>query len=221
MAERKIEKILVFLGPPGSGKGTQAELLADEFGWPHISTGDLFRAVISSGADDAWTKKIKERYDAGKPQPDSAALELVRRKLKELSQNQGIIFDSFPLSLGQAKEFEKILKKLKWPALIVFYIGLSEKAAVRRLNARKICPRCQKIFFPKAAGYGDGVCIRCKEKLIRRSDDKPAVVAKRYKEYVSRLRRLLDFYRKKGQLVEINGEQTIEKIHSEIAFHLK
>ena len=217
MEDIKQPKHLIFLGPPGSGKGTQAKMILDKWAMNHLSTGDLIRDYIKKGEQgDPIGQQMKERYDKGVPQPDDLIIKAVRETLKTLDLFKGMIFDSFPLSEMQAYGLESIVKDFALDKPIVLFVNISEKEAIERLSKRKYCPNCKSIFYPKSPNYYSGICDKCQTKMVTRSDDNPEVVGKRYQEYIGRMEALAKFYQPRLRWVEINGEQTVEAVAAEI-----
>lgn len=215
-------KHLIFLGPPGCGKGTQAKMILAKWPMNHLSTGDLIRDFIKKGEQgDPIGQQMKERYDQGVPQPDDLIIKAVRETLKNLDLTKGMIFDSFPLSEMQAYGLESITKDFVLDKPIVLFVNISEKEAIERLSKRKYCPSCQGIFGPQSADYEKGICNRCQTELISRSDDNPEVVKKRYQEYIGRMEALKKYYEPRRRWLAVNGEQSIEEVHQEILTKLE
>jgi adenylate kinase len=207
----------VMIGPPGAGKGTQRELLQNKYNLETVVTGDLIRELRAKAVDgDQLAMEIKKRYDQGIPQPDDVVIEAVRRKLSSLDLSRGVIFDAFPLSLGQAEGLEDLVKEFSLPEPIAFYVDITENESVERLSKRKLCPQCKRVFYPLSPNYDSNKCDVCGIELITRPDDKPEVVRRRYHQYLERMQALKQFYYEKGSLLRINGEQTVEDVFSEI-----
>lgn len=213
------KNIIIFFGPPGSGKGTQAEMLARIFGWKKISTGDLFRAEIS-----AKTKigKLAGKYmQAGKLVPDKITIKLVEKSLKQKAS--GFIFDGFPRNKKQLKQlldlFSKIFKKND--KVYAIEVAVSDKEVKERLSNRRMCAcgRVYHLFYNPP--INKGVCDICSDKLYIRNDDKPKVISGRLKIYHHDGEPILDYWQKQGKLIKIDGEQPIKKIHEEIKGKLK
>ncbi len=181
----QLQKILIVLGPPGSGKGTQSSLLAKRMNFEQIVMGDLMREYIKGTSDEA--KAAKERYDKGIPQPDEIATRLLRNKLSTI-QTAGCVFDTFPLSLGQAQALEEIILVLGIYDFRVVFLNVGKDEVIKRISSR-----------------GQS-----------RSDDKPEIAAERYDEYEKRNAPIKEFYRRKGILIEVNGEQAIEDVQREV-----
>ena len=211
--------IIIFFGPPGSGKGTQAELLAKFTGWKKISTGDLFRAEIA-----AKTKLgvLADKYiKRGQLAPDKATISLVEKSLKQKAS--GFIFDGFPRTRWQLKELLVIFSKAfkKNDRVYALEVVVSDKEVKQRLGQRRVCA-CGKVYhLAYNPPIDDGVCDICGGKLFIRNDDKPQVIAHRLKVYHHDGEPLLDYFKKQSKLIKINGEQAIKKIHEEIVEKLK
>lgn len=228
-----MKTILILFGPPGSGKGTQAEMLAAKTGWEKISTGDLFRAEIAAGTK---LGKLAEKYlKAGKLAPDKLALSLVEKSLKQKAR--GFIFDGFPRNKKQLNEllarFKKILKKND--KVYALEVAVSDREVKQRLGQRRMCA-CGKVYhLAYNTPINPGSCDICGGKLFIRNDDKPKVIARRLKIYHHDGKSLLDYFKKsreipakagseaisRGKLIRINGEQAIKKIQEEIVGKLK
>lgn len=215
-------KVLVLAGAPGSGKGTQAKRLVDKFGFAHIATGDLVREVARSiDPADELAKAFRERMEAGIPQPDDAILELVRRKLRSCDLSDGLLFDAFPLSVPQAEGLEVMVTEFGLGLPFAALIAISKEEAVQRISKRRFCASCHASYLPQSPNYALGKCAECGGSLITRSDDQPKVVAKRYDEYVGRLKGIEAFYRERSAFAEINGEQPIEDVFRDLTSALE
>lgn len=213
------KKIIIFFGPPGSGKGTQAEMLERITDWKKVSTGDLFRAEI---ADGTKLGKLADKYlKAGKLVPDKVTVKLVRQALKQKAF--GFIFDGFPRNKRQLNDLLLIFKKFlkKNDQVYAIEVAVSDKEVKERLSRRRICA-CGRIYHlvynPPING---GICDICGGKLFIRNDDKPKVISDRLKLYHRQSKPLLDYWQKQGKIIKIDGEQAIKKIHDEIMEKLK
>ena len=201
------KKIYSFLGLPGSGKGTQAELLAKKIGAEIVSIGDLIRNEIAScDLSDPFCKDIKERYTKGVPQPDDIVIDIVSKHISTRKNN--IIFDNFPFSKEQAEKYFLLCRKLIEKKPILILIEVSEKTAVNRIIHRKICSLCNQIYI----GSEESICEKCGGALIVRSDDNIEVVKNRIKLYKPRLSEVEEVFQKEGTVYKIDGEPTIKKV---------
>ena len=209
---------LIFLGPPGSGKGTQAELFERRFGLKKISTGDLLRDAIRRGTE--LGKLAKEYINRGELVPDDVVVALVEEVLRKTSD--GYILDGFPRTIEQAKSLDRILEKLgkKLDAAVLFAVPDDE--IVRRLSARRICPKCHAVYnLVTKPPKEDEICDVCGTPLEMRDDDKPETVRRRIEVYRKDTEPLVDFYRKKGLLVEVKAVGNPEEVFEFITNALK
>ncbi len=204
---------LVFLGPPGSGKGTQAKILAGKLGLLHISTGDVLREAVKKGTD--LGKQAKGYMDAGALVPDDIILGMI----KEILQNNegGFILDGFPRTAPQAEGLDRMLADLKLRLKAAVNLSVSDSEVLKRLLGRFYCQKCGADFNvntrpPKTAG----ICDNCGGKLLQRADDTDAVIQNRLKVYREKTKPVEDYYRKQGILVEIDGAQEFDGVTSSI-----
>ncbi len=208
METKKI--IYVFLGLPASGKGTQAKILADKENLKMVSAGDLIREIIAGSTKDPFVAEIKKRYDAGIPQPDEVVVDLFDKFLTEATTS--VILDNFPFSLGQAEFLQSYIQRNhdKWGGLVIVYINLDPKAAIKRAISRKICTSCGMIYGP----IEDMVCEKCGGALVVRSDDNEETMRVRISHYLPRLNELVQYYSggSAAKLVEIDGSKTISEV---------
>lgn len=203
------------MGPPGAGKGTQAADLVKKYQIPHISTGDMFRAAIKSGT--ALGLKAKEYMDAGQLVPDEVTIGIVAERLAEDDCSKGFLLDGFPRTVPQADALDKILKDLNMELDGVINIEVPEDKLIERLTGRRICRKCgatyHLVFNPPAA---ESVCDQCSGELYQRSDDTLETAKNRLQVYNDQTQPLIDYYRQKGYLKEINGDQDIAKVLQDI-----
>ncbi|MFH1056268.1 MAG: adenylate kinase [Candidatus Micrarchaeota archaeon] len=202
---------LVLLGPPGSGKGTLGDRLAQAKSVPHLSTGDILRQEIADETD--LGKRIAPTVNSGKLISDELMIEVVRHRLEKEDCEEGFVLDGFPRTVAQAIAFDSMLSELNLELDAVLLLVVSQKETVRRLSGRKVCIQCGTIY---AAGYSKEVCEKCGGRLGVRGDDKPEVVMKRMQVYETQTSPLVDYYREKDLILEVNGEQTPEKVLSEV-----
>jgi adenylate kinase len=206
---------LILLGAPGSGKGTQAKLLAERMGITHLSTGDILRAEVKNGTE--LGRKAKEYMNSGKLVPDSLILDMIKGKLASPELSNGFILDGFPRTVAQAEGLEAISKELGLEIDKVININVDDEEIVKRLTARRSCPQCGAIYNmlynPPA---DDEKCDKDGAKLVQREDDNEATVRNRLKVYHDQTQPLEDFYRKRGLLVDIPGSGGVEKIAGRI-----
>lgn len=198
---------LIFLGPPGAGKGTQAKVISGEFGYTYMGTGDLLRSLVSKG--DPLALKAKEFMDKGELVPDALMVEIVSEQLVNLKK--GFILDGFPRTLEQAQILEEMLKGIGVKIDHVIYFDLSDREAEKRLSNRYQCKDCGNIYNSNL-----GQCPKCGGALFRRKDDEPETIRKRLEVYHRQTAPLLDFYEKKGILRRVEAQGTVEEISKRI-----
>ena len=210
---------LVFLGPPGVGKGTQAENVSLEQGLPHISSGDLLREAVEAKTEIGL--EAKEYIEKGLLVPDELVVKIVVGKIVTSECNVGFIVDGFTGNLSQAKILDKTLNELKKRVDRVFYFTASEDVIVRRIVGRRICKSCgshyHEMFKPPK---NDGICDKCNSKLQQRKDDKPETISVRLKVYREQTEELIDYYRNNNLLTEINCNGDIANIQKKITKEL-
>lgn len=187
----------IFLGPPGSGKGTAASRIAPKFKIPHISTGDLFREHIKNQTDIGI--KAKEFISEGGLVPDNITIEILKERIAREDCKNGFILDGFPRTLSQAEMLHNLTE-----IDVVINMDVTEEVIIERLSSRLSCSNCNKIYnLRSTAPKKQGICDTCQGEVIRRHDDEPKVVKKRLKEYKKNTKPLIDFYRDKGILIDI------------------
>ena len=195
---------LVFLGPPGAGKGTIAQILAEQEGLVHISTGDIFRNEIKNETE--LGKKAKEYVTSGGLVPDDLVADMVASRLSKKDCDTGFILDGFPRTLPQASLFEAALEKIGREIDLAVYFKADEELLIKRLTARIICRQCglnfNRIFMPPKK---EGVCDKCGGELYQRPDDSLETATGRLEVYKEQTAPLVDYYRGKGMLAEVDG----------------
>jgi len=206
--------VLTIIGPPGSGKGTQGSLIAQKYDLNYIVAGSLVRGLAK--LDTALGAKVRVNMRKGIPQPDEIIIDAFKAEMRKMDRQKGFLFDTFPLSVGQAEALENILKEYNLPDNIVIYLDISADTVIKRIKTRLICSKCGAVFLPADAAFRAKKCDKCGGDLMERADDKPEVVRRRIGEYKSRMADLRGFYQKKGRLIVIDGEPTIEEISQEI-----
>lgn len=203
---------LVFLGAPGAGKGTQAELVASKFHRPRISTGDILREAVRNKT--ALGLEAKACMDQGKLVPDEVVVGIVKEKLAEPVCAAGFLLDGFPRTVPQAEALSNILGSRGQRLDRVINVLVSREDIVRRLSGRRSCAKCQAVYHMDfARPQRDGVCDRCGAELIQRSDDRRETVDARLAVYEDQTAPLIDYYRRKGLLSELDGSGSVEAVH--------
>lgn len=206
---------LIFLGPPGAGKGTQAQRVVDKYSIPQISTGDLMRAAVSSGSPVG--EKLKTYMSAGALVPDEMVLQILLARIENADCQNGFLLDGFPRTVAQAEELEKALVERNAPLSGVVSIDVPDAVLTGRLTARRICSKCSASYHleflkPKI----EGVCDKCSGELYQRKDDSEEVIKNRLKIYHDQTAPLVDFYQKKEILFPVDGNKKIDMIFKEI-----
>jgi adenylate kinase len=206
---------LIFLGPPGAGKGTQARELAREWGVPQIATGEMLREAVAAGTP--LGREAKRIMDTGALVPDDVMVGLIAERLGQPDAGRGFILDGFPRTIAQAEALDHLLKDLGQKLDRVLFFDVSEPELVRRLTGRRLCRRCQTAFHVVSAPpRQENVCDRCGGELYQRDDDSEATVRNRLQVYDQQTSPLLDYYRSRHLLTTIRGEGAIGTIRDEI-----
>lgn len=202
---------LVFLGAPGVGKGTQAEHVSSKFGYPKISTGDLLRDAVRNKT--VLGLQAKAFMDQGKLVPDSVVIGLVKEKLTEPATVKGFLLDGFPRTVAQAQELDKILMEKGQRLDRVINVTVPRSEVVRRLSGRRSCPKCQAVFHTESAPpKRQDVCDRCGTTLAQRNDDRKETVETRLTVYDEQTAPLIDYYRERSLLSDLDGTGPIEQV---------
>jgi len=195
---------LILLGPPGAGKGSQGKSLSETYKIPQVSTGDILRAAVRDKTELGI--KAKSYMDKGELVPDSLVVEIVAERLRKNDCHNGFLLDGFPRNILQAKAVEKILAGLGKKIHYIINIEVPRKEIIKRLSGRRVCRNCGEgyhlIFNPSV---DDKRCDKCKGELYQREDDKEDTIEARLKVYEEQTAPLIDFYRKKGALISIDG----------------
>jgi len=206
---------IVLLGPPGVGKGTQAKIIAEKTGLPHISSGDLFRENIKNATD---LGKLAQSYMAkGELVPDEVTIGMIRERLSHPDCKSGALLDGFPRTTVQAEALEKLLFEFGGKVNYVPYVTASEATLIERLSGRWTCKANGHVFHekynpPKVAG----ACDLDGSELYQREDDKAETVTRRIQVYLAQTTPLIDYFRKRGILSEIDGAQPIDKVSADL-----
>lgn len=211
---------IVLFGPPGAGKGTQAQLLSDEFNIPHISTGDILRENVKKGT--VLGKKAKTYMDKGELVPDKILIDIIKDRLQKPDTRKGFLLDGFPRTIPQAEALDNILDDLNKRLDAVINIDVGEAELIRRLSGRRICRSCgasyHLVFNPPKAS---GVCNVCGGELYQRADDMEEAIKNRLKVYKKQTQPVMNYYKEKGLLIDVDGEREIDDIFSDISSTLE
>lgn len=214
-AEMEISMKIIMLGAPGAGKGTQAKMLADKYGIPHISTGDIFRANIKNETE--LGKKAKEYMDQGLLVPDELTVNLVVDRIKQDDCTKGYILDGFPRTIPQAESLDAALTELNDSLDYAVNVEVPDENIVNRMSGRRACVGCGATYhIVHIPTKVEGICDRCGKELILRDDDKPETVQKRLKVYHEQTQPLIDYYKDKGILREVDGTVDMKDVFDAI-----
>jgi adenylate kinase len=206
---------IVLLGPPGSGKGTQAAALSAARSVAHVSTGDMLRSEVSAGSD--LGREAKAHMDRGGLVPDELVMKMVKARLARPDCAQGFVLDGFPRNSAQAAALDGILAELGQLLDAVVYLAVGEEELVRRLSGRRTCVKCQAVYhIDTMKPRVEGICDRCGGDLVARSDETPEVIRKRLEVYRAETEPLVAYYREHGLLREIDGTIGVEAVCREI-----
>ncbi len=211
---------MILLGPPGSGKGTQAERLAASKGWLHLSTGVLFRDHLKRRTP---LGRLAQTYiDKGELVPDSVAVDIVRQRLRDVPATRRVVFDGFPRTVPQAEELEPLLRELGRELDGVVEITVPRDELVRRIAGRATCANCQAVYnLHDDPPRVPGVCDRCGGPVASRSDETPEVVANRLEVFERQTAPLVGYYRERGLLRRVDGNGPVEEVQRRIAAALE
>jgi adenylate kinase len=202
---------IVLLGPPGAGKGTQAQKVSATLGLPHISSGDIFRENLKNQTE--LGRKASAFFNRGELVPDDLTIEMIRERLSRPDCASGALLDGFPRTAGQAIAFAEMLKGFQGRVNAVPYIAVPEAILIERLSGRWTCRAQGHIFHekfnpPQKAGY----CDHDGSALYQREDDQAETVKRRIRVYLEQTQPLIDYYRQQGTLLEVDGAQSIEQV---------
>ena len=206
---------LIMLGAPGAGKGTQAKKIAEKYGIPHISTGDIFRANIKNGTE--LGKKAKEYMDQGLLVPDELTCDLVVDRINQEDCSNGYILDGFPRTIPQAEALDAALTKMGTSIDFAIDVDVPDSNIVNRMSGRRACVGCGATYHVEFnAPKVEDICDTCGGELVLRDDDKPETVQKRLSVYHAQTQPLIDYYKKANVLVEVDGTQDINVVFQDI-----
>ena len=210
---------IIMLGAPGAGKGTQAKKLAERYSIPHISTGDIFRANIKNGTE--LGKKAKSYMDEGELVPDDLVVDLVVDRFKNPDCANGYVLDGFPRTIPQAEALDTALNAIGETVDFAINVEVPDENIINRMSGRRACVGCGATYHIKYNPTKvEGICDSCGEKLILRDDDKPETVKNRLSVYHEQTQPLIDFYKKKGVLAEVDGTKDMDDVINAIVIIL-
>jgi len=206
---------IIFLGPPGAGKGTQAKVLVEKYGIPQISTGDMLREHVAKGTELGL--KAKEYMEKGQLVPDEIILSMVKERLSQDDAQKGFILDGFPRTVAQAEALDKLLEEMGKKIEYVLALIVPDEELVTRLTGRRTCKNCGMMYHIKfKPPKVEGKCDVCGGELYQRPDDNEETVRNRLKVYHEQTAPLIEYYRKKGVLFEVDGNKSIEEITQQL-----
>jgi adenylate kinase len=206
---------LIFLGPPGAGKGTQGRGLAETWGVPQIATGEMLREAVAAGTP--LGREAQRVMDTGALVPDDVMIGLIAERLRQPDAARGFILDGFPRTIAQAEALDRLLKDLGQALDGVVYFDVAEAELLRRLTGRRLCRRCQTAFhLVSAPPRHEGVCDRCGGELYQRDDDSEATARNRLAVYARQTAPLLDYYRGRDLLTTVDGEGSMAEVRRAI-----
>ena len=206
---------IIMLGAPGAGKGTQAKMIAEKFGIPHISTGDIFRANIKNQTE--LGKKAKAYLDEGTLVPDELTCDLVVDRIANEDCAKGYILDGFPRTIPQAEALTKALAKDGGAIDYAIDVDVPDSDIVRRLSGRRVCLKCGATYHTSFnPPREEGICDSCGEALVHRDDDKPETIQKRLDVYHSQTQPLIEYYHEAGCMYKVDGTRSLEDVFASI-----
>ena len=213
--------VVVLLGPPGVGKGTQGALLAADNEWRHLSTGDLLRAHRKQGTE--LGKSAQAYMDRGELVPDALILDLVRSTLSSSAANEGVVLDGFPRTEAQASSLDPVLAEVGRRVDLVVVLWADDDVIVERLSGRRSCPRCGAVYnLQSNPPAKEGICDRCAGELVQRGDDRPGTIRRRLEVYREETEPLVRYYeRGPSEVIRVPGDRSVEEVRSDIAARVR
>ncbi|MCM8783506.1 MAG: adenylate kinase [Candidatus Omnitrophica bacterium] len=206
---------LILLGPPGAGKGTQADLLKNKLGIPHISTGDILRQVLKEDSD--LGRRVRKIVETGELVPDDIIVEIMYNRLAYPDTKNGFILDGFPRTIKQAEQLDVLLERLDKKINLVLYFSTSTSKIIERLSGRLVCSNCGMNYHIKnMPPKKEGVCDGCGGKLYQREDDREETVRRRIDVYLKQTAELIDFYKSKKILHTIDANKDAQEVYKDL-----
>lgn len=203
--------ITILLGPPGSGKGTQAKRLVKSRNWPQLSTGDMLRSAIAQATPLGL--EAKSYMDRGALVPDSVVIGLIRERTQAEDCRSGFVLDGFPRTIPQAEALDRMLDEQGRAVDRVVLFEIGDQELVRRLSGRRTCPQCGSMFHAESAKPArEGMCDSCGSELVLRDDDRPEVIQKRLDVYNSQTAPLVDYYKSQSKLRSLDATQAPDEV---------
>ena len=206
---------IIMLGAPGAGKGTQAKMIADKYGVPHISTGDIFRANIKNGTELGM--EAKKYMDQGLLVPDELTVRILLDRVAQDDCKNGYVLDGFPRTIPQAEVLDSELTKLGDHIDYAINVDVPDENIVKRMSGRRACLNCGATYhIVYNPSKKEGICDTCGQQLVLRDDDKPETVKKRLSVYHDQTQPLIDYYKNEGILAEVDGTKDMEEVFQDI-----
>lgn len=206
---------VIMLGAPGAGKGTQAKMIADQYGIPHISTGDIFRANIKNGTELGM--EAKKYMDQGQLVPDELTVKILLDRVAQDDCKNGYVLDGFPRTIPQAEVLEKALSELNEKVDYAIDVNVPDENIIKRMSGRRACLSCGATYhIEHVPPRQEGICDRCGKELVLRDDDKPETVKNRLSVYHEQTQPLIDFYTKRGILKTVDGTKDMQDVFAAI-----
>ncbi|MFV0379688.1 MAG: adenylate kinase [Anaerorhabdus sp.] len=206
---------LLIMGPAGSGKGTQSVMIAENYGIPHISTGDMFRSAIKEKT--ALGIEAQNYINQGKLVPDELTIGLVKDRLLQADCQKGYLLDGFPRSLAQAKALDEIVKEINQPIDKVILLDVDLSVLAKRITGRRMCKQCGEIYhIENKPSKVSGVCDLCNGELYQRADDTIEELQVRLDEYYNSTKPCIDYYQDQGKTIHVSASQSIEDVQKDI-----
>ncbi len=206
---------IILLGPPGAGKGTQAEFIKVNYPILHISTGDMFREAV--GNQTTMGMEAKKYMDAGQLVPDEVTIGVVEERLSQPDCSGGFLLDGFPRTIPQAEALDQVLAKMKKKVDLALEITVPDAILIERMTGRVSCNQCKAVYNTKFSPPAQaGICDKCGGELVQRSDDKEETVKNRLKVYAEKTQPLLDYYKKAGKLESLDGNRDPQAVFKDV-----
>lgn len=206
--------IVIFIGPPGAGKGTQCRRLAEYLMIPHISTGDLLRENVRTNT--SLGVLAKELIDSGALVPDKLVWDMLLQRVTDNDCQRGFVLDGFPRTIDQAKLLDRYLSEYRLASAVVIRLVVNESSLRRRISGRLVCPSCNAIYRAEAFASGSANCERDGRALVRRDDDREEITIERFRLYERQVSGLVDHYSREGRIFEVDANRTIAEVAEQI-----
>jgi len=205
---------IIIMGPPGAGKGSVSERLADKFGLVHLSSGDILRAERASGSE--LGEKLKKYMDTGELVPDEIVTEIMIKAISLQDSSKGLLLDGFPRTVQQAQRLGEALDRIALPIQAVLLLDAPEEVLIRRITGRRICPKCGRVYHVDTMPpVNDSICDLCGTKLIQRDDDTEQVVRERICLYHQETEPVIEYYHKLGtRMIKVDADAPIDEVLS-------